>query len=56
MVFLDGYIEVMGIALAYDEYEAFNYHACYVLGEECWNAMKPEYKIEIIKRFKNAEG
>jgi hypothetical protein len=53
---MNEYVEVMGVHLTGEEYMAFNYHACYVLGRECWNALKPEEKLEIVKRFKEAEA
>jgi hypothetical protein len=56
VVFLDGLIEVMGIALTPDEYMAFNWHACYTLGEEAWNAMTYDERLETVKRFRHAEG
>ena len=53
---MSGYIEVMGVHLTGEEYQAFNYHACYVLGKETWNSLPAEKKVEVVKRFKEAEA
>ena len=50
------YVEIMGVALTPDEYEAFNYYACYTVGKGVWNSLPMAERLQVVKGFKRAEG